>query len=205
MEQKGKLLKVLKKHEGIFAGKRGNCTGKPVQINLTNDAVSFRYRPYQIHLRIKDQVEKEVYRQCDIGALRQLSAEEVEEREFISPAFAISKRDGVTMRIVFDLRKLNSMLERKQTHMSTIEELIQGIGGFEFASVVDLNMGYLSIPLTESSKNLFTIVFPFGYFECQVLPQGAKPATDFFSQEWLVCLRVCGKTDHIHIWMIYSS
>ena len=109
-----------------------------------------------------------------------MSAEEVEEREFISPAFAISKRDGVTMRIVFDLRKLNSMLERKQTHMSTIEELIQGIGGFIFASVVDLNMGYLSIPLTESSKKLFTIVFPFGYFECQVLPQGAKPATDIF-------------------------
>ena len=41
-------------------------------------------------------------------------------------------------------------------------------------------MGYLSILLTESSKKIFTIVFPFGYFECQVLPQGAKPTTDIF-------------------------
>ena len=111
--------------------KRGNWTGKPVQIDLTNDAIPFRYMLYQILLKIKDQVEKEVYRQCDIGALRQLSAEEVEEREYISSVFAIAKKDGVSMRIVFDLRKLNSMLIRKQTHMSTIEELRQGIGGFE--------------------------------------------------------------------------
>ena len=89
LEQKGKLLKILKKNESIFAEKGANWMGKPVQINLTNDAVPFRYRPYQIHLKIKDQVEKEVYRQCDIGALRQLSAEEVEEREFISPAVVI--------------------------------------------------------------------------------------------------------------------
>ena len=41
-------------------------------------------------------------------------------------------------------------------------------------------MGYLSIPLTESNKKLFTIVFPFVYFKYQVLPQGAKPATDIF-------------------------
>ena len=97
------MLKVLKQNEGLFAGKRGNWTGKPVQIDLTNDAIPFRYRPYQIPLKIKDQVEKEVYRQCDIGALRQLSAEEVEERECISPVFAIAKKDGVSMRIVFDL------------------------------------------------------------------------------------------------------
>ena len=72
------------------------------------------------------------------------------------------------------------MLVRKQTHISTIEELIQSIVGFEYASVVDFNMGYLSTLLTKWSMELFTIVFPFGYFECQVLPQGAKPATDIF-------------------------
>ena len=47
LEQKGKLLKVLKKNEGLFQGKRGNWTGKPVQLDPTNNAVPFRYRPYQ--------------------------------------------------------------------------------------------------------------------------------------------------------------
>ena len=112
--------------------------------------------------------------------LRQLTAEEVEDRELISPAFAVAKKDGISMRIVFDLRKLNGVLVRKQTHMSTNEELMQSIIEFEYASVVDLNMGYLSIPLTKRSMKLFTIVFPFGYFECQVLPEGARLATDIF-------------------------
>ena len=32
--------------------------------------------------------------------------------------------------------------------LPTIDEMFQNIGGFTFASVTDLNMGYLSIPLT---------------------------------------------------------
>ena len=72
-----------------------------MQFDLTNDAIPFRYRPYQIPLKIKDQVEKEIYRQCDIGALRQLSAEKVEESDYISSAFAIAKKDGISTRIVF--------------------------------------------------------------------------------------------------------
>ena len=41
-------------------------------------------------------------------------------------------------------------------------------------------MGYLSIPLDEAARKLLTIVFPFGHFECLVLPQGVKPAKDIF-------------------------
>ena len=41
-------------------------------------------------------------------------------------------------------------------------------------------MGYLSIPLDDAARKLLTIVLPFGYFECLVLPQGVKSATDIF-------------------------
>jgi hypothetical protein len=41
-------------------------------------------------------------------------------------------------------------------------------------------MGYLSIPLTEQTQKLLTIVTTFGFFECCVLPMGIKPATDIF-------------------------
>ena len=41
-------------------------------------------------------------------------------------------------------------------------------------------MGRLSIPLDEAARKLLTIVFSFGYFECLVLPQGVKSATDIF-------------------------
>ena len=45
---------------------------------------------------------------------------------------------------------------------------------------LDLNMGYLSIPLTNETKKILTIVTMFGSFECCVLSMGMKPATDIF-------------------------
>ena len=41
-------------------------------------------------------------------------------------------------------------------------------------------MDYLSIPFDDAAHELLTSVFPCGYFECLVLSQGVKPATDIF-------------------------
>ena len=42
--------------------------------------------------------------------------------------------------------------------------------GLHYATGLDLNMGYLSMPLDELSKVILTITLPFGFFECQALP-----------------------------------
>ena len=51
---------------------------------------------------------------------------------------------------------------------------------FHYVTGLGLNMGYLSIPLDEPSKVILTIIMSFGLFNCQVLPQGAKPAVNIF-------------------------
>ena len=178
-QQKLQLLEVLQKNEKAFEGKRGNYTGGEASIHLKPNAVPFWGQPYPIPLKNREVTELEVRRQCQIGALRQLSAEEIEDREWACPAFGVAKSNG-SIRLVMDFRKLNDQLERKQTPLSTIEEMITSINGFLYASVLDLNMGYLSIPLCEKSRKMLNIVMPFGYFECQVLPMGVKPATDIF-------------------------
>ena len=137
---------VLNKHEKLFQGKRGKWKGNPVTLTLTQDAKPFRCSSCPIPLKQRSELEKEVYRKCGIRALRQLPAEEIEEREYISPAFGVAKKDGTSMRLMFDLRKLNTILQRKEHYLSTINELISGVGGFVFASVVGLNMGYLTSP-----------------------------------------------------------
>ena len=121
---------VLNKHTKLFQGKCGEWTGNSVALSLTKYAKPFRCGPYPIPLKQRNELEKEVYRQCGIGALRQLSAEEIEERDYISPAFGVAKKDGMSMRLVFDLRKLNAILQRKEHYLSTIDELISGVGGF---------------------------------------------------------------------------
>ena len=79
-----------------------------------------------------------------------------------------------------DFRKINSQVERKQYPLPTINEMMQVVQGFEFASVLDLNMGYLSIFLDEESRKLLTIIMPFDCFEYCQLPMGIMPATNIF-------------------------
>ena len=44
--------------------------------------------------------------------------------------------------------------------------------GFQFATALDLNMGYYTIQLSPKSKDLMTIVTEFGKFRYNVLPMG---------------------------------
>ena len=130
LQQKGKILGVLNKHEKLFQGNCGEWTGNKVTVTLTKGAKPFRCSPYIIPLKQRNELEKEVYRQCGIGALRQPSVEEIEERDYMSPAFGVAKKDDMSMRLVFDLRKLNAILQRKEHYLSMIDELISGVGGF---------------------------------------------------------------------------
>jgi hypothetical protein len=179
VEQKGKLLTVLHDHEQLFLGCRGEWKGDPVSIKVIKGATPIGARPYPVPLKNRQVFREEVYRQCDIGALRELKADEIETREWASPCFEVRKKNG-TIRLVMDFRQLNKVLERKEYPLLTIDKIFTGIRGFIFASVIDLNMGYLSIPLTKETREILTIVTTFGFFECCVLPMGIKPATDIF-------------------------
>jgi hypothetical protein len=178
-DQKSELLSVLRKHKELFQGARGNWKGQPVSIEVNDNATPVWSKPYPTPLRNRETFKEEVYRQCSIGALRELSASEIEEREWASPCFGVPKKDG-SIRLVMDFCKLNSVLKRKEYPLPTFDEMFQNIRGFVFASTIDLNMGHLSIPLTPETQKLLTIVTPFGFFECLVLPMGIKPATDIF-------------------------
>jgi hypothetical protein len=93
-QQKTKLLAILKQHESLFQGTGGNWKGQPVSIEVIDVAVPVWSKPYAIPLKNRDTFKEEVYRQCDIGVLRELSASEVESREWASPCFGIPKKDG---------------------------------------------------------------------------------------------------------------
>ena len=69
-----------------------------------------------------------------------------------------------------DFCQLNKVLKCKEYPLPTIDEIFTDIRGFMLASVIDLNMGYLSILFTKETQEILTIVTTFGFFECCVLP-----------------------------------
>jgi hypothetical protein len=124
-------------------------------------------------------MEAEFRRQCDIGAMRRLTPTEFEARVWAFPAFGIPKKNG-TIRVVIDFRRLNSQLVRREFPLSMTEEILTSIKGFLYATSLDLNMGYLSIPLNDRAREILTIIMPFGAYECLALPMGVMTATDLF-------------------------
>ncbi len=54
--------------------------------------------------------------------------------------------------------------------------------GFQYATTLDLNMGYYHIELSPFSKRLCTIVMPFGKFEYQCLTMGLCNGPDIFQE-----------------------
>jgi hypothetical protein len=112
-------------------------------------------------------------------------------REWTFPGFGVPKSNG-TIHFVIDFRRINANLVCREFPLWTTEEILTSIKGFTYATSIDLNMGYPSIPLNDESKKILTIVMPFGAFEYLTLPMGVMPASDLFqarmvhtSRQWV--------------------
>ena len=55
--------------------------------------------------------------------------------------------------------------------------------GVQYASALDLNMGYYHIKLDPTSRRLCTIVLPWGKYEYLSLPQGLCNSPDVFQEK----------------------
>jgi Reverse transcriptase (RNA-dependent DNA polymerase) len=61
--------------------------------------------------------------------------------------------------------------------------MLLNLEGFQYATSLDLNMGYYHIELNPNSKRLCTIVLPFGKLEYQRIPMGLCNSPDIFQEK----------------------
>jgi hypothetical protein len=111
--QRSQLLVVLQKNEHIFMGIRGTYAGPPVDIKLKPNAIPVWNQPYPILLSRREAVENEVERQCQIKALRRLSPEEIEGKDWCFPAFGVPKKKG-KIRFVINFQSVYNQLEQRE-------------------------------------------------------------------------------------------
>lgn len=176
-DQKDALLKLLQKHEEMFEGKLGEWKGEYVHFELRKDAKPFRGRPFQVPRIHRDTIKKEIKRLCEIGVL-----EPIEESEWGSPSFIIPKKQG-TVRFLTDFRELNKRILRKPYPLPKINETLQNIEGFQWATAIDLNMGYYHLRLDPATSDICTIVFPWGIYRYKRLPMGVACSPDIFQSK----------------------
>ena len=171
------LHSVLKKHEALFDGTLGRWTNEEYDIELKPDAKPYHARAYPIPKTYEATLRHEVERLCQIGVLRR-----VNRSEWGAPTFIIPKKDG-TVRFISDFRELNKRIRRKPYPIPKISDLLLKLEGFTYATSLDLNMGYYHIELSPHTRELCTIVLPWGKYEYQRLPMGLCNSPDIFQEK----------------------
>jgi hypothetical protein len=70
--------------------------------------------------------------------------------------------------------------------------------GFQYATTLDLNMGYYHIKLSPFSKHLCTNVMPFGKYEYQRLLMGLCNSPDIFQE----CMyKIFSDLEYVHVYI----
>jgi len=132
--------------------------------------------------------------------------------EWAAPTFIIPKKDG-SVRFISDFRELTKRILRKPHPIPNVQDMHLNLEGFQWATSLDLNMGYYHIRLDPSSKELCTIVLPFGKHEYQAIPMGLCNSPGIFQEKMselmdglafvrtyiddLLCLTKGSFTDHL--------
>jgi hypothetical protein len=99
-----------------------------------------------------------------------------------APTSIIPKNDG-SVRFTSHFRKLNKCTKQKPYSIPLIQEILLKLEGFQYATFLDLNMGYYHIKLCPKSRKLCTIVLLWGKYEYDSLPMGLNNSPDVFQEE----------------------
>jgi hypothetical protein len=99
--------------------------------------------------------------------------------KWAAPIFIIPKKNG-TVRVNTSFHGLNKCLKCIPYPMPKTPDIFKGLEHFQYATTIDLNMGYYSMHLDDKVKCLCIINLPWGLYCYNMLPQGIKVATDIF-------------------------
>ena len=171
-----KLHELLTEYNSLFDGTLGCWDDKPYEIDLQENVKPYHARPFPIPKAYEQTLKFEIERLVKAGVLKK-----VNHSEWAAPTFIIPKKDG-TVRFISDFRELNKRIKRKPFPIPKIQDMLLKLEGFQYATSLDLNMGYYHIELSPFSKKLCTIVLPWGKYEYQRLPMGLCNSPDIFQE-----------------------
>ena len=103
------------------------------------------------------------------------------DSEWGAPTFIIPKKN-LTVRFISDFRELNKRLKCKPFPIPEISDVLLKLEGFQYATALDLNMGYYTLRLDPDAIKICTIVLPWGKYSYLRLPMGIAGSPDIFQE-----------------------
>jgi hypothetical protein len=163
-DEKSQLTIVLKSHPTLFGGGLGILKVRPISLELKPGAKPYHAKQYPVPQAYEGTTKREIQRLCDLGILKRDHDSKWAAATFIHP-----KKTG-DVRVLTDFRRLNQLLKRRPFPLPKISDLLQKLKHFQYATAIDLSMGYYHIPLDKGSQRLCTTVLPWGKYRYMRLP-----------------------------------
>ena len=160
---------IMKRYDDVFQGV-GKIPGK-YYLHIDPNAKPVAHPSRTIPAPLREPARQKLNQLVDMGILEKVP---VVNKKSLGP-----QRD---VRITIDPQDLNRALLREHHPMSTIEEITTRIDGSKCFTVLDANMGYFQIELTEESQALTTFNTPFGRYKYLRLPMGISVAPDIYQR-----------------------
>ena len=147
----------LRKHEDAFQGREGQWNGEPIVIKLKEGVEPCWKRAYKIPQAYRELVEQEIKRLVTAGVLENSEG----PSEWGAPSFVIPKKDG-GIQFLTDFRDLNKSVKRTLCEYERVEDTIDSIGRFNYATTIDQPMGYYGMMVAKEYRKYLTINLPWG-------------------------------------------
>ena len=194
-QQRNTLMQLLWEYKDIFAG-LGNSLGKTdvmqFEIELKDDAVPFKARPYRSNPHVRSEIKKQVQDMLNKDII------EPSTSQFGSPVLLVSKPDG-SYRFCIDYRKLNSMTKIDCHPIARADDCLESLGasGAKYFTSLDLESGYWQLPVHPDSRQYTAFVTHDGLYQCKRMSFGLVNAPSVFSRlmsrvlqglAWDICL-----------------
>jgi hypothetical protein len=143
-----------------------------VSFELKEGSKPYHGRAFPIPHKHNATVKTEIKRLCEIEVLEWKTAS-----EWAAPLFMQQKKNN-TVSFLTDFREVNKRLVRKPFPIPQIIVVLQELEGFNFATALNLNMGYYTIRLDPDAFRICMIIFPLGKYSFKRLPLGIAGSPD---------------------------
>ena len=124
----------------LFDGTLGTWKTDPVDFELKEDLKPICSRPYPVTKVPEEMFKKEVERLVLLGFLKVTN-----DSEWGAPYFDQPKPKSDQLHFLSDFNNINKRLKRKSYPMPKINEILLKLEGFQYATSLDLDMGYYHI------------------------------------------------------------
>jgi hypothetical protein len=142
---------MVLKHDHLLDGTLGDFETSEVKFDLKEDTNPYHAKAFPVPKNHHDTLKHEIERLVSLGVLKRCS-----DSEWAAPTFIKPKKNG-TVRFISDFRRLNEELKREPYPILKIEQMLQELEKFAYATSLDLNMGYYTTRLHPDSQKLCTI------------------------------------------------